>query len=148
MPDIPVRGLTICQPWASLIALGEKRVENRKWFTDYRGPLVIHAGKSKQWLRTWQGPIPEPMPFGEIVALANLVACVHIIKARSGTLPDRLAWVQDHEFTEGPWCLILDDIRPLEQSVSYSGALGLWDATQACSLAGLPTTFDPDERQV
>lgn len=47
-----MKALTISQPYASLIARGEKFVENRRWPTPYRGPLAIHAGK---------GPIaPDP----------------------------------------------------------------------------------------
>lgn len=35
--------LSVRQPWASLIVAGIKRVENRTWTTDYRGPLLVHA---------------------------------------------------------------------------------------------------------
>jgi hypothetical protein len=36
--------LSIRQPWANLIVHGFKNVENRTWQTDYRGPVLIHAG--------------------------------------------------------------------------------------------------------
>jgi ASCH domain len=35
------RALVVGQPWAWLIARGEKMVEVRSWTTPYRGPLVI-----------------------------------------------------------------------------------------------------------
>lgn len=35
------------QPWATLVAIGEKRVETRSWSTSYRGPLAIHAAKAR-----------------------------------------------------------------------------------------------------
>lgn len=38
-----MKALTLWQPWASLVALGEKRVETRCWSTKYRGPIAIHA---------------------------------------------------------------------------------------------------------
>ena len=41
-----MKAITISQPWAHLIVRGEKRVENRTWPTEHRGPLAIHAGKS------------------------------------------------------------------------------------------------------
>jgi hypothetical protein len=44
-----IRGLTIRQPWASAIAFGDKRVENRSWPTAYRGLVAIHAGLSVDW---------------------------------------------------------------------------------------------------
>lgn len=40
-----MRVLTLCQPWAQLIALGHKRVETRGVPTKYRGLVAIHAGK-------------------------------------------------------------------------------------------------------
>jgi len=45
-----MKALTISQPYASLIASGEKWVENRTWATRYRGPLAIHAGRGTQYL--------------------------------------------------------------------------------------------------
>ena len=37
--------LTIREPWASLIINGYKKYEFRSWKTNYRGKLLIHAGK-------------------------------------------------------------------------------------------------------
>lgn len=33
--------LSVKQPWASMIAAGDKSIETRTWWTGYRGPLVI-----------------------------------------------------------------------------------------------------------
>jgi hypothetical protein len=58
-----MKAITIIQPWATLIALGEKKFETRSWTTKYRGPLAIHAGmKWGKWIslrkkRTFVGPI-------------------------------------------------------------------------------------------
>jgi len=38
-----MKALTLWQPWASLIAMGEKKVETRCWSTKYRGLVAIHA---------------------------------------------------------------------------------------------------------
>lgn len=40
-----MRGLSLTQPWASLVAVGAKRYETRSWGTSYRGPILIHAAK-------------------------------------------------------------------------------------------------------
>ena|ERR1700679_2578027 len=47
-----MKALTLWQPWASLIAMGEKKVETRCWQTKYRGPLAIHAAAKSppEWL--------------------------------------------------------------------------------------------------
>jgi hypothetical protein len=39
-----MRGMTVHQPWAELIAAGYKLVENRGTNTSHRGPIGIHAG--------------------------------------------------------------------------------------------------------
>lgn len=41
-----MKALTLTQPWATLVAIGLKRIETRSWSTPYRGPLAIHAAKS------------------------------------------------------------------------------------------------------
>lgn len=42
----PIKGLSLWQPWASLIALKVKTIETRGWSTNYRGTLAIHAAKT------------------------------------------------------------------------------------------------------
>ena len=36
--------ISVRQPWAWLIVIGFKPIENRTWSTKHRGPLAIHAG--------------------------------------------------------------------------------------------------------
>lgn len=38
-----MKALTLWQPWATLVAMGEKKIETRCWQTKYRGELAIHA---------------------------------------------------------------------------------------------------------
>lgn len=38
-----MRGLSLTQPWASLVAIGAKRVETRSWPARYAGPVAIQA---------------------------------------------------------------------------------------------------------
>lgn len=120
-----MKALTICQPYAHLIAIGEKRVENRTWPTSYRGPLAIHAGKSRSWLGGYS-PGPD-MVFGAVVATARLLACLHIDQIMGGDLDARFMWAKEHQHTEGPWCWVLDDVKRLPTPINYRGAQGLWD---------------------
>ena len=47
-----IKFITLTQPWATLVALGVKRIETRSWRTPYRGLLGIHAAKSyPDWAR-------------------------------------------------------------------------------------------------
>lgn len=40
-----MKALTITQPYATLVAIGAKRIETRDWNTRHRGPLAIHSSK-------------------------------------------------------------------------------------------------------
>ena len=128
-----MKALTICQPYASLIARGEKRVENRTWPTSYRGRLYIHAGKSREWLSSdvdeegenYGIPLAQ-MPFGAVVAVATLADCVHIDKVGKGMTGQRWPWLAEHEHTSGPWCWILANVTPIGPW-PWRGAQGLFD---------------------
>jgi len=133
-----IKALTISQPWASLIASGEKWVENRHWQTGYRGPLAIHAGKGTQYLTRRE---LREYPSGCIVAIATMRTCVLLEfaneKHAAGDVPHSmirdglgsadLECLLQHEYSEGPYCWILGDIRRLEEPIPCRGAQGLWD---------------------
>lgn len=76
--------ISIKQPWAWLIAAGHKDIENRDWFTRYRGPVLIHAGKyvpSNEELfyikREFGIIVPRSkLQFGGIIGISEIVDCV------------------------------------------------------------------------
>ncbi len=74
-----MKALTLYQPWATLVALGAKRIETRSWTTKYRGPLAIHVSKRKN--------IDDLMCFHEPFASALEGTLVHISE---GTLLGKL----------------------------------------------------------
>jgi activating signal cointegrator 1 len=127
-----VKALTICQPYAELIARGEKVIENRTWATDYRGPLAIHAGKSRAWLDDDDHPKANygidinAIPYGAIVAIVRLRGCVRI--------EDLPLDLRGSKHANGPWCWVFADIQRIEP-ISYRGAQGLWDWVPSPSLA-------------
>ena len=41
-----MKALSLTQPWATLVAIGAKKIETRSWWTQYRGTLAIHAAKN------------------------------------------------------------------------------------------------------
>ncbi|MBI3852035.1 MAG: ASCH domain-containing protein [Verrucomicrobia bacterium] len=59
-----VKALSVKQPWANLIASGEKTIETRTWPTDYRGELLIVSSRT-----------PPIEPAGCALALVKLVDC-------------------------------------------------------------------------
>lgn len=113
--------ITICQPYSHLIALGLKPIENRNWPTRYRGPIGIHAGKSRAWLDEWSLDDYPDMPFGKLEAVADLVDCVPLI-----AMPRLYPELASNEHANGPYCWILRDVHRLLRPVACRGSQGLW----------------------
>jgi len=113
-----MKALTICQPYAELIARGEKFVENRTWYTTYRGPLAIHAGLSTHRLGEWP-PISRDLarefPRGAIIAVCHVEDCLPVDQAP----PSR--------HTHGPYCWLLADVVRLAEPIPCKGHLSLWN---------------------
>ena len=125
--------LTVCQPFATLIAEGVKPIENRPSRYGYRGGLWIHAGKSRDWLASHPSGQRSDLLFGAIIAHVELYDCV-----RQEELPDHL---RDHAHAHGPWCLLLRDVRQLASPVPCASMLGLWRPQSAVAQRLLTTKF-------
>ena len=108
-----MKGLTIYQPSANHIADGEKQYETRSWFTSYRGLLAIHAGKSRSHSAVG--------PFGAVVAVGSLVACIHT----EGLRVSENEW-ELGDFTPGRFAWEIVDVVKLAQPVPLQGRQGLW----------------------
>lgn len=92
MIDLPHVAISIMQPWADLICHGLKDIENRDWRTNFRGPVLIHAGKKLDKdalddlyaLRCPADGLPMPPKLGStpklerggIVGVAEIMDCV------------------------------------------------------------------------
>jgi hypothetical protein len=82
-----VKALSVKQPWANLIAAGEKTIETRTWATDYRGPILIVSSR-----------LPKIDPAGYALAIADLADCRPMTRqdepaARCGVYPNAYSWV-------------------------------------------------------
>lgn len=60
--DFPV--LTLTEPWATLVVLGEKQWETRAWPTSFRGGLLIQAAKT---MPSWAQDICLREPFVSVL---------------------------------------------------------------------------------
>ena len=146
-----MKGLTLTQPWATLIAVGAKLIETRSWPTSYRGPLAIHAAtsfppaaqracmvqpfESALFPFGYTGDEPEhAFPRGAIIAVTHLRDVLHFdvrseAWARRASAEKRLP---DHEadfgdFSPGRFGFVLDRPRRLEKPIACRGMLGVWD---------------------
>lgn len=117
-----MKALSLWQPWASLVIIGAKRIETRSWYTDYRGPLVIHAASkvtnaqlllhheepfksalAEHGIRRWQD-----MPLGACIGIVELV---------------------DVRQVYGPGAYVVEPrAKPLEPPLEPERSFGLYDA--------------------
>lgn len=130
-----MKALSIRQPWAWLITMGYKPVENPTWETLYRGPVAIHASQGMTrdeydecaaFLRSHPAmrhiehalPKPEDLQRGGIVGKANLVGCTR---------------VHESPFFVGPFGHMLQDAEPVPFQ-PCKGALGYFNLPQGVRL--------------
>jgi hypothetical protein len=150
-----IRLLSIYQPWASLIALGHKKIETRWKHASYRGWLALHG--SKKWddenapyarqepfrtrLREAGYSDPSLLPRGYVVALGRLVDSQRA--ERLSPEPIERAY---GNYKPGNFGWIFDEVLPLATPFKLRGMPGifslpidvqaeLWAAAHA-----LPTT--------
>ncbi|QWU17371.1 ASCH domain-containing protein [Paenibacillus sophorae] len=148
-----MKAITIKQPWATLIALGEKRFETRSWATKHRGPLAIHAGKQvdKEVCEQVEiraalarhGFTADNLPTGVVVAIAQLAGCytiydtidngTHIVRCPNGKYDfDKVEFIRKPEsdfgyYSEGRYAWELADVQPLPEPFPAKGQQGLWN---------------------
>ena len=136
MTDLPPRALSLTQPWATLVVLGEKLWETRSWRTKYRGPLAIHAAKTvprsaqrfaetdPYYVKTL-GKYPiRWMPLGAIIGTVELVECERVEAVTNGVIS-----VKEYAFGDyspGRWAWQLANPVVFDEPVPWRGALGLW----------------------
>jgi len=141
-----MKALSLYQPWASLVAIGAKRIETRSWPTNYRGPLAIHAAKNcpieaeeialaepfQRALReagiNFDGdePLCRVVPCGAIVAIVNLTDCRKI----PVILPAALVMSDEYyfgDYTAGRYAWEMEGARKLPEPVKATGRQGLWN---------------------
>jgi hypothetical protein len=128
-----MKAITVIQPYAHLIATGVKRVENRTWNCYLRGPIAIHAGKAQKYggepvsdIAHSYGVDPTAMTFGAVVAVAEVIACVRKQDVDFGHVPAGMDWLRTHEHMEGPWGIVLANVRRLVRPVPCQGSQLLW----------------------
>lgn len=135
-----MRILTLTQPWATLVALGHKKVETRSWSTPYRGSMAIHAAKgwkpeNAEWATELveRGLIPSTLPFGQIVCVVHLKDVLptnpptwhadQVLEMHKWFMPDE----KEREFGNydpGRYAWLMEDLRPIPP-MKFKGAQGL-----------------------
>jgi len=154
-----MKALTLTQPWASLIALGEKKVETRGWSTPHRGPILIHAAKTlaepvcnedglrelvaREPFATALGrhgiTVAEQLPRGQVVAVAHVLACLPTIQlgSRMRELPELADFkAAEYErafgdYSPGRFAWLLGKVERFGKPIPLRGGQKLFDVIES-----------------
>ena len=94
-----LKAISLHQPWANMIADGEKTIETRCWSTSHRGELLICSTRKRVFDHA--GQLCKTL--GCAVALVNLVDCRPMTTADEA----RAACA----YYDGAWAWVLENIR-------------------------------------
>jgi len=126
-----MKALSIRQPWADLIMLGVKNVENRTWSTKHTGPLLIHAPKTIDENALKRGVILNALGVrraedyrpvtGAILGEVTVQGCVEM------STPEGLNMRKTNKWYSGPFGFVLSDPQLWDPPVPCPGKQGLFD---------------------
>lgn len=125
------KALSVIAPYPTLMLMGAKTIETRKYPTRYRGEIYIHVSKKKV-PKAWR-ELPcykmatdytDDFQYGCVVLKANLVDCYQMTEENTRLVselekscgfwePGRYAWV-------------LDNITPINP-IEVNGHLNIWN---------------------
>ncbi len=121
--------LTIKQPWATLIMQGNKRFEFRSWQTNYRGELLIHAGKGidKEAIKRLEKYLPKELPLGKILGKVTLVNCIKMSpEFKEELLKENKDIYAQSSFKEN-YGWQLENVEIFDKPIDAKGYLSLWE---------------------
>ena len=132
-----MKAITLHQPYASLIAIGAKRFETRRWRTLHRGPLAIHSAARmppRMWDLFWAAPFyrhlkdagfqdPTHLPRGSVVCVVDVKSCQQIAGAVHISADERAFG----NWTPGRYAWELVNLRRFQTPIDAKGQQGLWE---------------------
>ena len=140
-----MRLISLWEPWATLMALGEKLVETRSWSTSYRGWLAIHASKGGLSKRDLAGYLADPefkwaiqgavLSPGRIVAVVKLVDCCPTVDMIPNPAYPSVFRKYPHldtrqerafgDYHAGRWAWVTDEVYGLPEPIPFRAKQGL-----------------------
>lgn len=132
-----MKTLTIKQPFATLIVEGLKEYEFRTWKTNYRGEILIHAGKAvdKKAMKKYEY-LGLEYPKGCIIGKATITDCIKIDDDARKILKEKNSIIYSNIIDNKDWNgygFKLENVEKLE-NIEVCEKLSFWefDYPQIC----------------
>lgn len=122
--------ITIKQPFASLIVENIKKYEFRTWKTNYRGKILIHAGKNvdKNAMKKFE-KYNLDYPTGCMIGIASITDCIKVDDNFRNILKSENDLVYSNAIKNKEWNgygFKLEKISKIEP-IKVNGKLSLWE---------------------
>lgn len=120
--------ITLKQPWATLVAEGLKKYEFRSWKFNYRGEILIHAGKGvdKEAMKKFK-QLNLEYPNSRILAKVKILDCIKLNEEVNEKIikENNLVYGQKYDRTGYAWKL--EVLEKIENNKEISGKQGIWN---------------------
>jgi hypothetical protein len=118
-----MKALSLKQPFAELVLSGRKKIELRKWNTNFRGEFLIHGSKIPDISAMKKFGFKE-LPCGFVLGKAELIGVKHY-KSDEEHKADRDKHLADSAW--GDYGFILKNSVRFEKPIPALGKLGFWE---------------------
>lgn len=120
--------ITLKQPWATLVAEGLKKYEFRSWKLNYRGEILIHAGKGVDLdaMKKFEHLNLE-YPKSRILAKVSIVDCIKLDPEVNEKIIRENELVYGHKFDRTGYAWKLENLEKVNCKNEISGKQGIWN---------------------
>ncbi|WP_428325818.1 ASCH domain-containing protein [Nitrosopumilus sp.] len=118
--------LSVSQPFADLIILGKKTIELRKWNTNFRGELLIHAPIKIRKEDCKRLKINRKLVTGAIVGKVEIYD-VKKYDSQNRVKVDQKFHFASKNFHDRTFGFLLKNAKSFRVPIPYKGQLGLFD---------------------
>ena len=124
-----MKALTIKQPWATLIMQGDKRFEFRSWKTNFRGDVLIHAGKGldKEAVIRLKKYLPDELPMGKILGKVTITDCVPMSDEFAKMLSKENSDIYTSHSFSNNYGFQIENVEVFDTPIDAKGQLGFWN---------------------
>ena len=123
-----MRVITLKQPWATLVAEGLKKYEFRSWKYNYRGEILIHAGKGidKETMKKFEH-LNLNYPSSKIIAKVKILDCIELNDEINKQIIEENELIYGHKYDRTGYAWKLDLIEKINDETILSGKQGIWN---------------------